>query len=216
MRWACLRPPSRSGGELLSKLKFNDLGDGKVSVSAQTPPGTRLDYKASLASREMGTEFSIFGTRYNATTLAKITATGLLKGSVSNSTVALAGVGSLGGNLIEYGAGSTSLEDFGNRTVENQDFWASTLADTIVSVGTGVLAAAAVSLLVAAAAVVLGVSAPLWVAVAATAGIGIGLGLVAESLGINKGLEGVINQGIDNIEKGVTDAVEAVKAWWPW
>jgi hypothetical protein len=181
-------------------IKTTDLGSGKVSLSINVPAGDKQWFKTCLA--EEG--FDLTGTRYNATTVALRTGAGLLKNSVQNASVATAGLGSFAGNLFEYGYGHDLLsEEFIDNTVENQDFWAATIADTIIAVGVGVAAAAAVSAGIAFFALA-GVTAPVWVAVAATTGLAVLGGLALEASGVNDWGKGVVNQAIDNI-----------KSWWP-
>jgi hypothetical protein len=100
-------------------------------------------------------------------------------------------------NSVEYGWGSTSFDDYTNRTFENQDFWASTSADAVVGVATGLLAA----LVVGAGMLALGITAaPLLAVVGVTALVGIGVGMTFNALGVNQWLQGVFNTGIDTVQ----------------
>jgi hypothetical protein len=183
------------------QLHLNDLGNRKVSVSVDAPAGDKLWYKSCLA----GEGFDLTGTTYKVSSVAFRTGAGLLKGSISNPTVATAGIGSFLGNMFEYGYGNTdSPQDLVDSTVGNQDFWASTVADTIISVGVGIAAAAVVAGGIAVGALLFGVTAPLWAPVAATAVLAVGAGLVLEATGVNEKGKDVVNQAID-----------AVKSWWP-
>ncbi len=65
----------------VKELKSSELPDGKISVSAQTPPGTRLDYRQLV--QEEG--FAFKGTRYNPGTGASITGKGLLKNAIKGA-----------------------------------------------------------------------------------------------------------------------------------
>jgi len=112
----------------------------------------------------------------------------------------LAGATSFLSNSFEYGWGSTSVDDFSNRTLENQDFWASTLADTVVGVATGLAAAAIVGgtiLGLTALGLTAAATAPVWLVVGATALVAAAIGVGLSNLGVNEALEGVFNQGID-------------------
>lgn len=61
--------------------------------------------------------------------------------SITNSTWITAGLVSLGVNLYDYGKDATSLADFSDKTIENREFWVSTVVDTLVSVAIDVVAA---------------------------------------------------------------------------
>jgi hypothetical protein len=177
----------------VNKLQFNIVGNGYVSVSSNTPPATRAMYKATVI--EQGYEFN--GTRYLPSTVSQITAKGLITNSINGDAWFVAGATSLISNSISYGWGATSLEDFSNKTVEKQDFWASTSADTVIGVATGLLAALAVG----GAMVALGIAtAPLWAVVGVTALVGVGIGMIFNAAGANEGLKGVFNTGIDAVQ----------------
>ncbi len=186
-------------GYQIRNLNLNPLESGYVSVSSNTPIGTKNAYKASIIIE--GYEFH--GTRYLPNTTAKITARGLIKGSTSGGALFVSGATSFIANAVEYGWGSTSLEDFSNRTVENQDFWASFTADSIVGVGTGLLAAGAV------AGTIVGLTAlgftavataPVLAVVGLTAVVGMGFGVAFNYLGVNNWLQGQINNVIDDVQ----------------
>ncbi|HEX2995563.1 MAG TPA: hypothetical protein VHP14_12105 [Anaerolineales bacterium] len=99
--------------------------------------------------------------------------------------------------------GATSVEDFGNRTVMNQNFWTGTAADTVVGVGTGLAAAAIVggtivgltALGVAAAA-----TAPVWLVVGATALVGAAIGYGLSKAKVNDGVQNVFNNLVDTAQ----------------
>jgi hypothetical protein len=201
-------PPALAGAQgvrdvlSVKDLVFKNLGEGKVSVSSSTPPGTKLDYKAGLADENYPFE----GTRYNATTVAGITLSGILKNSLSKGAWEFAGLGALLVNLYEYGKGSTSLQDFANRTGLNSDFWVSTGVDTVISVAEGAVAAVAVGGFFALLGIAGVFTAPLWLVAGVTAIAGIGIGLAVEHFwpdfddNIKKG----INTQIDNIQAGLS------------
>jgi hypothetical protein len=176
-----------------SSLRFRELESGYISVSATTPEGTRMAYRAALAADQ---DFDFQGFRYLPETVASKTASGLIKGAVNGDAWMLAGGTSFISNSIEYGWGATSVDDFANRTVKNQDFWASTAADTVVGVATGLAAAAIVGGAIVGA-VALGFTAPVWLAIGATVLVAAGIGWGLSALGVNNALQGVFNQGID-------------------
>ncbi len=132
-------------------------------------------------------------------TVSNITAQGLITSSINGDAWFVAGATSLISNSVTYGWGATSLEDFSNKTVEKQDFWASTSADTVIGVATGLLAALAVGGTM----VALGIAtAPLWAVVGVTALVGVGIGMIFNVAGANEGLKGVFNTGIDAVQSG--------------
>lgn len=180
-----------------SSLRFRELESGHISVSATTPEGTRQAYRAALAA-DQGINFQ--GTRYLPQTVASKTAGVLVKGAVNGDAWMLAGGTSFISNSIEYGWGSTSVDDFANRTVKNQDFWASTAADTVVGVATGLAAAAIVGgtiLGLTALGVTAVATAPVAAVLIVTALVAAGIGWGLSALGVNNALQGVFNQGID-------------------
>jgi hypothetical protein len=185
------------GGAKVKDLIFTQLESGYISVSANTPPGTRLEYKAQIAAQG---EFIIEGTRYSPGNLAGLTAQGLLKGAVSKISIITAGLVSVGTNLYDFGKDATSLEDFSDKTLENQEFLVSTGVDFGLSVGTGLAAAAVVGGTIVAA-VALGATAiataPLALVIGATVAISIGIGMILEHYDVPKIIKEKINSSID-------------------
>jgi len=181
-------------------LQFRTLESGHISVSATTPEGTRQAYRAILAAEQ---NFNFKGTRYLPQTVTSRTATGLIKGAINGDAWALAGATSFILNSIEYGWGSTSVDDLANRTIKNQDFWASTAADAVVGVATGFAAAAVVGGTIVGL-TALGVTAvaavPLAVTIGVTAVVAAGIGWGLSALGVNDALQGTFNQGIDWVQ----------------
>jgi hypothetical protein len=185
----------------VSKLKFTNLDSGYVGVSADTPPGTRLDYKQFVADQG----FDFLGTRYLPETVVSNISKGLIEDSLGVESIALGFEVSFVSNGIKYGKGSKNVDEFIDRTVMNQEFWSSTLADTVVSIITGVLAAAIVSGILAAAAAFLGASAvaavPLAAIIVITAIVGAGIGIGLDSIGVNNGVKNAIDAMITSIKK---------------
>ena len=101
-------------------LKFTELESGKISVHADTPPGTRWAYRQLVL--EKGFDFR--GTRYNPKTVASLTAKGLWEGAKKD--VPLAGVLALVENLWTFGTDPSKGATFWERTVKNREFWVST------------------------------------------------------------------------------------------
>ena len=172
----------------LRHFRFNRLSTGKISVSANTPPGTRLAYRHLVEERG----FDFAGTRYNPETVSARTAGGLLRRAVSRSSFVTAGVFSVAQNLWSFGTNPEQGATFSDRTLTNREFWVSTVVDFAVSLAVGVAAAAFVGAGIAAAAA-LGATAPLWLAVVLTAAVGTGIGLLVEALGIPDIARGWLN-----------------------
>jgi hypothetical protein len=126
-------------------LKFTKLEDGRISVRAETPPGTRIEYRRTVAEVMNSNPDKFFGgTLYKPKTVAARTSGGLLRSSISKGSLALAGVTSLASNLWTFGTNPTEGKTFWDRTVKNREFWVSTAVDFGVSVAVGVAAAAVV------------------------------------------------------------------------
>ena len=176
-------------------LIFNQLDDGHISVSAQTPPGTRMAYRADLADE--GFEFA--GTRYNPSTVSNITARGLLRGAISKSSLLFAGLISFGQNLIDFGRGKEFAgPEFRDATVKNREFWVSTGVDATVSIVVGIGAAALVGGILA----VTGAVVALPVAIVATAVVGVAVGFRVETSGFTKNAKNYINGVFDKMGQG--------------
>jgi hypothetical protein len=166
-----------------SNVVFNQLDDGKVGFSA--PKSTR----------EM---FGFRGTYYKPSTLSISAAgRGLLRNSAKNGSVILSGLISLGTNIYDYQWGTQ--KDTG---VVSQEFVVSTVTDTVVATGIGVIAAG----IVAGVAALIGLavataSVPVLIALGvATAVIAIGLGLYVDlELEWPKKIKNAVNNRIDEI-----------------
>ena len=71
-------------------LKFTKLEDGHISVRAETPPGTRIEYRRTVAEVMNSNPDEFFGgTRYNPETVAARISGGLLRSSISKGSLAL-------------------------------------------------------------------------------------------------------------------------------
>jgi len=158
-------------------LKFTELESGKISVHADTPPGTRWAYRQLVL--EKGFDFR--GTRYNPKTVASLTAKGLWEGAKKD--VPLAGVLAFGENLWTFGTDPSKGATFWDRTVKNREFWVSTVVDFGISVAVGFVAAAIVAAASAGLTVALGFTVPLWLAVGATAILSVGIGMWIDAKG---------------------------------
>jgi hypothetical protein len=111
-------------------LKFTKLEDGHISVRAETPPGTRIEYRRTVAEVMNSNPDEFFGgTRYNPETVAARTSGGLLRSSISKGSLALAGVTSLASNLWTFGTNPAEGKTFWDRTVKNRKFWVWTAVD---------------------------------------------------------------------------------------
>ena len=170
----------------MRNLNFTQLDDGHISVSAQTPSGTRIAYRADLANEG----FEFVGTRYNPSTVSNITARGLLKGAISKSSLIFAGAVSLGQNLMDFGRGKEfASPEYWDSTVMNSEFWVSTGVDSVVSIAVGASAAA----LVGGVLVVTGAVVALPVAIVATAVVGVAIGFGVEASGFSQNAKGWVN-----------------------
>lgn len=127
-------------------------------------------------------------------------ANSVLKGATSGQAWVLAGGTSFISNSIEYGWGSKNIDDFANRTVKNQDFWASTIGDTVVGMATGALAAGIVALGMLALPAAVVATAPVWGVVLATAGVAALIGIGLSAAGVNTNAKIVANAGIDWVQ----------------
>jgi hypothetical protein len=189
---------SAYSGYGLSQFHLDQLKSGYISVSSNVLPKTRNVYKATV----IDSGFEFYGTRYLPQSVAKITAKGLISNSINGEAWFVAGGTSLISNSVEYGWGATNINEFFDRTVENQDFWASTAADTVVGVATGLLAAAVVAGVIVgltSVGVVAAATAPLWLVVGATAVVGAAIGVGLSALGVNQWVQNIFNTGIDTV-----------------
>jgi hypothetical protein len=182
-------------------LQLDMLGSGHISVWSDVPEGAAA-YKANLNANH---GLNLAGTRY----LPQTVANNRLAGSVGNAFGWQAGVLSLAtsgiGNAIKYGWGSSSLEELSDRTVKNQDYWSSTVADTVVGLLASLAAATIVSGTIALA-VGVGIAAaattPVWATIALTAVVAAGIGIACTNLGVN-----------DSVKGGVDNVIDSVQSW---
>jgi hypothetical protein len=159
-------------------LRFRRLTDGHISVSADRPPGMRLDYRQLVA--EEG--FLFKGTRYNPEMVAKITGDGLLKGARSIGSLLFAGAVSFVQNMFMFGEGKKfGSPEYWDATVKNREFWVSAVVDTFVSFAVGFISAALVAGFIAVAAPVVPFLALPAVAIGLTAVTGIVLGSIVDA-----------------------------------
>ncbi|GAB4415880.1 MAG: hypothetical protein Kow002_01280 [Anaerolineales bacterium] len=183
----------------LRHLKFTQLESGKISVRAETPPGTRLSYRTEVLKEG----FDFAGTRYNHQTVSSATSKGLWKGAWSKGSLALAGLVSFGTNLLEFGSGQKfGTQEYWDATVKKREFWVSTGVDVIVSVAAGLAAAAVVAGAIALfAGTTFGTLLALpAVAIIAAVGVGFGISLWLEAHGIPEGIKAFINNKLSGEE----------------
>jgi hypothetical protein len=130
-------------------LIVKNLDSGMVSVSAgNIPLGTRAEY-----FREINNADNIFSTplklkpgKYLPTTVRGRLLDNFTRGANNGLSWAVAGVGSLVSNFYTFGHDHTSsTDDFIQATVAKQEFWTSTIVDTVLSVAIGVGTAALVA-----------------------------------------------------------------------
>jgi hypothetical protein len=189
----------KSGRNVLTAraVVFNALKSGQVSVSAPSLPiGTRRDFLSG---------YGFCGTKYNSSTITGITGKKLVSGALSKGTWITAAATSLAGNIIDYGFGKNK-----DKGIASQEFAVSTGVDTVLTVGTGVLAAGGVALVTAA----LGVTLPVWGAIAATVAAGLVIGGVLDAVGAGNFLKEKTNKAVDAVEEGVGHLVNNMKEGW--
>ena len=120
-------------------LRFIRRPGGRVSIRALKPPGAREAYRVKLRSNW---EFiSPRGGLYKPGTIARGTAKGLLKSSISKGSLIISAGVSLVQNLWTFGTDPSQGATLWDRTVKNRKFWISTGVDFALSVATGVAAA---------------------------------------------------------------------------
>jgi hypothetical protein len=178
-------------------LEFGRTPTGYVSVTANTEPGTRIDFRANLYETQ---GFDFAGTRYKPSTVMNNVGKGLLDGAWDGTAWGVAGLTSLVSNTVEYGWGSTSWDDFSDHTYKNQDYWASVIGDTVVGMATGMLAAGIVTLGIAFIAASSTVVVPVAATVAVTAVVAAGIGIGLSELGVNNDAKNIANAGIDWVQ----------------
>jgi hypothetical protein len=173
-------------------LMFKVLEDGKYSVSAPSlPVGDKIPFRQS---------YNFEGTRYNPGSVSRITGRNLLRGALSKSTWIVALGTSLIGNIYDFTVGKNKGKSF-------QEFAVSTGVDTVMTVGTGLVAATGVVLVAGAFGLTL-TAAPVIIAASIVA-LFIGLGL--DQIGAGDWVKKHVNNAIDCIEEGTSRFVEKVK-----
>jgi|GEM_PF-6816184 uncharacterized membrane protein len=175
-------------------VEFTPQNNGNYSVSApDAPEGARLDYYNSnvLPNYDLPP-----GGNYAPSTINTRVATGLLDDAISGTSFAVAGVTSVVTNAIEYGSSAENLEEFSNQTIENQEFWVSTVVDTVLSVVIGLAAAA----IVAGVLMFLGVTAPLWMTIVAVGLVSVFITSAVTSSGLPDTLDANGNMLIDDLQ----------------
>ncbi|MCP4140285.1 MAG: hypothetical protein GY755_08355 [Chloroflexi bacterium] len=189
------------GGLAVGDVRFKFFKEtGRVSVSAPAQAANRN----SRAYFEGIDDIRLTpGGNRHASTIARTVSEGLVRGAISKSSIGFAGLTSIGTNLWDYGKNATSLEDFSDKTFENQEFATSTAVDFSLSMIVGVGSALIIGGL-GTAALALGatVAAPLVLTVAATASVGIIAGSLLEKHGITQALKTNINMIVDIVQEG--------------
>ncbi|MBS3772506.1 MAG: hypothetical protein KGY69_19800, partial [Bacteroidales bacterium] len=185
-------------------VAFNSLDSGHISVSAPT--------KATGSRRSFLNRFGFRGTRYNPSTITGITGRQLIKGSLSKSTWITAAVTSIAGNVIDYGFGKNK-----DKGIVSQEFAVSTTVDTVMAVGSGLVAAATVALIGAGIAAVTPFALSAAAGIALTAAAGVGIGYLLDRYGVNKKAKDIVNKGVDAVEEEVIklkdNVVNGINAW---
>ncbi len=181
-------------------VAFNTLKSGHVSVSAPSLPiGTRRGFLQ---------KYGFKGTRYNSSTITGITGRHLVSGAMSKGSWITAGVTSLAGNVIDYGFGKNK-----DKGIASQEFAVSSAVDTVMAVGTGLVAAAFIAGLTA----FFGLTLPVWGAIGFTAGAGTFIGGALDFMGAGDYLKKKVNKAVDAAEVGVQKlsrkVVNGAKAW---
>jgi membrane protein YqaA with SNARE-associated domain len=185
-------------------VAFNTLESGHISVSAPS--------KAVGTRRSFLNKFGFSGTRYKPSTISGITGRHLIKGSLSKTTWITAAVTSLAGNVIDYGFGKNK-----DKGIASQEFAVSTAVDTVMAVGTGLVAASTVALIGAGIAAVTPFALSAAAGVALTAVVGVGIGYALDRFGVNKKAKVIVNKGVDKTEEEIiklkNNIRNGAKAW---
>jgi len=171
-----------------SAIQFVALESGKVGVRV----GPAVAIGSKIAFR---TPYGFAGTRYNPSTVARITGRDLLKGARSKWALGISAVTSLAANLYDYGLGKNK-----DKGILSPEFAASTMVDYGLAAGAGLVAAgivtaggiAATGLL---ALVGITATAPAWLPIVVTAGVGLVIGLGLDYLGVGDGLKAKVVDG---------------------
>jgi hypothetical protein len=165
-------------------LMFKVLEDGKMSVSAPSiPTGRRIPFRQS---------YDFDGTRYNPGSITRITGRRLLRGALSRTTWGIAFATSLFGNAYDFALGKNKGKSF-------QEFAVSTGVDTVMTVGTGLAAAA----LVVGVAGFFGATLTVGPVILLASFVGVGIGLILDSLGVGDWVKTHVNSAVDHIEDGL-------------
>src|SRR3990170_9168965 len=138
----------------LAALESGHIG---VRVGDAVAQGSKIAFRRTPP-------FSFPGTRYNPSTVTRITGRGLLRGALSKGALGISAVTSLAVNLYDYGLGENR-----NKGILSPEFAASTMVDYGLGAGAGLLAAGIVTVGGIAATGLLAlvgitVTAPLWLA----------------------------------------------------
>jgi len=186
----------------LSNLNFKPLPTGLISVSASTAEGTRREYTNFIEAKE---GFRFPGGSYTPLLIAERTSEGLLHGVVSKSSLVFTGLVAVGVNLWDFGKDAASLEDFSDKTVENQKFRVSTSVDFLLPTAIGLASALTIGGLVVLGATLGLAAAPLTLTLAATAGLSFIIGSVLENTGVTQSVKSNIDMLIDVVRAGGTE-----------
>ena len=173
-----------------SAIQLAALESGHVGVRV----GNAVAQGSKIAFRR-SPPFSFAGTRYNPSTVTRITGRGLLRGALSKGALGISAVTSLAVNLYDYGLGENR-----NKGILSPEFAASTMVDYGLAAGAGLLAAGIVTVGGIAATGLLAlvgitVTAPLWLAIGATAIVGLGIGVALDHFGVGDGLKAKVVDG---------------------
>ena len=172
----------RSGQSLrdASRVTLNPLESGHVSVrvSPQIGVGEKIPFRQ---------RYGLSGTRYNPATAQEAVAGSRVRSAVGRAGLVTALVGSVLGNLYDYTLGAKREVGLG------KEFLVSSGIDFAISVGVGLVAAAAV----VGSTTAFGVTLPVWGTVALVTAVGVGLGLAIDATGIPSYLKANVGDGLD-------------------
>ena len=164
----------------LAALESGHIG---VRVGDAVAQGSKIAFRRTPP-------FSFPGTRYNPSTVARITGRGLLRGALSKGALGISAVTSLAANLYDYGLGKHR-----DKGILSKEFAASTMVDFGMAAVTGLAAAGAVGLVLAGGAL-LGITAPVSVAIVLTAGVGLAMGAILDRSGVGESLKKKVVEGL--------------------
>jgi len=187
-----------------SAIQFvaHESGYVGVRVGDAVTEGSKIAFRGHYGFR---------GTRYNPSTVARITGRDLIKGARSKWALGISAVTSLAANLYDYGLG-----EHRDKGILSPEFAASTMVDYGLAAGAGLVAAGTVAIVgglatAGLAALGLTVTAPLWLALGATAIVGVGIGLALDHFGVGDGLKAKVVDGF-KAWGGIADNAKVIGA----